>query len=281
MTPHVEGRFIGAAGKQIYWQGWLPDGDPTGVVVLVHGYAEHSGRYLHVAQRLVSAGYASYAVDHFGHGKSEGPRANVNRMSEVVADIDRVVRIAAAQHPGLPVFLVGHSMGGLLTLDYVTKTSTGSRYALTGVAVSAAAIDISIASGPERLLAKVLSKFVPNLAVTPLDSTMVSRDAQVVADYDSDPLNYHGRIKARTGAETIATAEKVRARLTESDLPILIMHGSGDKGAAVSGSKLLAEKASSKDVTLKLYDGLYHEVFNEPERDIVLGDLVDWLEART
>lgn len=281
MTTQVDGRFTGAAGKQIYWQAWLPDGEPTGVVVLVHGYAEHSGRYRHVADRLVSAGYATFAADHHGHGKSEGPRANVNRMSKVVADLDRVIRMAAAKHPELPVFLVGHSVGGLVTLDYVTKTSTGSRYPLAGVAVSGTGIDISIVSAPERLLAAVLSLLLPNLGVIPMKSSDVSRDPQVVADYDSDPLNYHGRIKARTAAEVLSTADKVGDRLPEVDLPILITHGTHDKGAAVSGARLIAEKASSTDVTLKLYEGLYHEIFNEPEQDVVLGDLLDWLKART
>lgn len=281
MTQHAEGRFTGAARKQIYWQAWLPEGKPAGVVVLVHGYAEHSGRYRHVAERLVSAGYAIYAPDHHGHGKSEGARANVNRMSEVVSDLDHVVRMAAAKHPELPVFLVGHSMGSLITLDYVTKTSTGSGYPLAGAAVSGTAIDISIVSAPERLVASILSGFVPNLGVIPLKTADLSRDPQVVAAYDSDPLNYHGRIKARTAAEVLGTTDKVGDRLPEVRLPILIMHGTDDKGAAVSGARLIAEKASSDDVTLKLYDGLYHEIFNEPEQDIVLGDLLDWLKART
>jgi acylglycerol lipase len=278
MSEHVDGKFTGAAGKQIYWQAWLPSGEPVGVVVIVHGYAEHSGRYTHVADRLVSAGYATYALDHYGHGKSEGPRANVNRMSQLVTDIDRVVRMAAARHAGLPVFLLGHSMGGLLAVDYVTSDG---RYDLAGLVVSAAGIDIAVGSPAEKVAARVLSRLVPNLAVTPFDSTPLSRDPQVVAAYDSDPLNYRGKVKVRTGAETLAAIDKVGAKLAAVDIPTLVMHGGDDQVVLVSGSQRLADQASSQDLTLKIYDGLYHEIFNEPEQDAVLGDVVEWLKAHS
>lgn len=124
MTLHDEGQFTGAAGDRVYWQAWLPDDKPRAVVALSHGVAEHSGRYTHVAQRFVRSGFATYAVDHRGHGRSEGTRANINRMSDVVADLDRCTRLGGHRHPGVPMFVLGHSMGGLIALDYVTRYQT-------------------------------------------------------------------------------------------------------------------------------------------------------------
>lgn len=278
MSEHADGHFTGAAGKQIYWQSWHPGSEPAGVVVLLHGYAEHSGRYSHVAAALNSAGYAVYAPDHYGHGKSEGPRANVNRFSELVTDVDRLVRLAAAEHAGLPVFLLGHSMGGLLAVAYVTSEA---RYDLAGLVVSAPALDIAVGSPAEKVAARVLSGIVPNVPVTPFDSGPISRDPAVVAAYDADPLVYRGKIKIRTGAETLATVDKVRARLGKVDIPTLVMHGGDDQIALRSGSQRLVDGVSTEDLTFKVYDGLYHEIFNEPEKDDVLADVVRWLKAHT
>lgn len=278
MSEHAEGHFTGAAGKQIYWQSWHPGSEPAGVVVLLHGYAEHSGRYSHVAAALNSAGYAVYAVDHYGHGKSEGPRANVNRFSRLVIDVDRLVRLAAAEHAGVPVFVLGHSMGGLLAVAYVTSEA---RYDLAGLVVSAPSLDIAVGSPAEKIAARVLSGIVPDVAVTPFDSGPISRDPAVVAAYDADPLVYRGKIKIRTGAETLATVDKVRTQLAKVDIPTLVMHGGDDQIALRSGSQLLADGVSTKDLTFKVYDGLYHEIFNEPEKDDVLADVVRWFKAHT
>lgn len=278
MSEHADGHFTGAAGKRIYWQSWHPGSEPAGVVVLLHGYAEHSGRYSHVAAALNSAGYAVYALDHYGHGKSEGPRANVNRFSQLVTDIDRLVRLAAAEHAGLPVFVLGHSMGGLLAVAYVTSEV---RYDLAGLVVSAPALDIAVGSPAEKVAARVLSGIVPNVAVTPFDSGPISRDPAVVAAYDTDPLVYRGKIKIRTGAETLATVDKVRTQLAKVDIPTLVMHGGDDQIALRSGSQRLADGVSTEDLTFKVYEGLYHEIFNEPEKDDVLADVVRWLKAHT
>lgn len=276
MSEHVDGRFTGSAGAEIYWQAWTPDA-VAGVVVIAHGYAEHGGRYEHVAERLCAAGYAAYVPDFHGHGRSGGSRANVNRISDAVADLDKVVRLAAEQHPDQPLFLLGHSMGTLIALDYVT----GAPFELRGLALSGALIDVAVGSKAERIAAKLMSSVVPNLPVTPFKSTLISRDPEVVAAYDGDPLNYHGRIKVRAGAEVLAGIDRIKARLADVRLPVLLMHGTGDQVNLPSGSQVVADRSSSEDVTLKWYDGLYHEVFNEPERDTVLDDLVDWLKQRT
>jgi acylglycerol lipase len=271
---HVEGRFTGAAGGQIYWQGWVPSGDVTGVVVLVHGLAEHGGRYAHVGKHFAQAGYALYAADHRGHGKSDGVKGNIHRMSEVVTDLETMVRSAAQRHPATPMFLYGHSMGGLVALAYLT----GRPAELNGAVLSASAVDIAVGSPLERLAAPVLSAIAPNLGVLRLDATAVSRDPEVVRDYDTDPLNYRGKTRVRTGAELLATVEKVKRDLGRVTVPLLVMHGSEDRLTSPTTSKTLSDRVGSTDVTVKLYDGFYHELHNEPEKETVFTDILRWLK---
>jgi acylglycerol lipase len=275
VTAHVEGTFPGAAGGSVFWQAWTP-ATTKGVVVIAHGLAEHSGRYAHVAERLSEAGYAVYALDHRGHGRTDGTRANVERFAHVRADLDTLLTKARGEHPGLPVFLLGHSLGGLIALDYVvTRGDSG----LTGLVLSGSAVDPSVGSAIQRRLAGLLSALTPNLGVLALDATAVSRDPAEVEKYVNDPLNYHGKIRARTGAETLAAVERVVSGVGTVRLPVLVMHGTLDRLTSPGGSKLVAERIGSTDKTLTLYDGLFHEIFNEPEKDVVLGDVVTWLDA--
>ena len=276
MIQNDDGVFAGAAGGEIYWQCWLPS-EPIGVVVIAHGLAEHSGRYAHVGLRLANANLAVYALDHHGHGRSTGTRANIIRMAHVRADLHELINRATAQQNELPAFLLGHSLGGLIALDYVISTGASD---LTGLLVSGAAVDPSVGSPIQRLVAKLFSSLTPNVGVMALDSTAVSRDPEQVARYDADQLNYHGKVRARTGAEAFAAAQRVAARLGSIRLPLLIMHGTADRLASPDGAKLIAAKVASADVTLKLYSGLYHEIFNEPEKDDVLDDVAEWLERR-
>lgn len=274
MTEHVEGTFPGAAGGSVFWQSWTPD-SPKGVVVIAHGLAEHSGRYAHVAERFADAGYAVYALDHRGHGKTDGTRANVDRFAYVRGDLDTLLTQARGERPGLPMFLLGHSLGGLIALDYLVARGASG---LTGLVLSGAAVDPSVGSAIQRKLAGVLSALTPNLGVLALDATAVSRDPAEVEKYVNDPLNYHGKIRARTGAESLAAVERVVAGLPRIALPVLVLHGTADRLTSPGGSKLIAERIGSADKTLTLYDGLFHEIFNEPERDAVLGDVVTWLD---
>ncbi|MBJ8337554.1 lysophospholipase [Antrihabitans sp. YC3-6] len=274
MTQHLEGNFTGAAGDRIYWQSWLPE-SVSAVVVISHGVAEHSGRYEHLANELADNGYAVYAIDHHGHGKSAGNRSNIDRMAGVVSDLDTLIGMTGESHPGLPIFLLGHSMGSLVALQYVT----GSPRNLRGLVVSAPPLEITVGSSIERAAAPVLSRLLPNLPVLQLDSSEVSRDPKVVHDYDTDPLNFRGRLPVRTGAEVLATAQNMRGRLSQLSLPVLILQGSADKLVDPIGAQVVADGVSSPDMTLKIYDGLYHEVFNEPEKATVIDDLVAWLKA--
>jgi acylglycerol lipase len=272
-VEHVEGRYAGAAGGQIYWQAWIP-AEITGVVVLCHGLAEHGGRYAHVGKRFAADGYAVYANDHRGHGKSDGTRANIVRMSTVVADLETMIRNVAQRHPDVPMFLYGHSMGGLIALAY----ATGRPAALDGLVLSGVAMDIARGKPFERIGAKVISTLAPNLGLLTLDATTVSRDPQVVRDYDNDPLNYRGKIRSRTASEMLATAAAIPAKLPALRTPMLVMHGTADRLTRPAGSELVAERAGSADLTLKLYEGWYHELHNEPEQQTVFTDVVRWLK---
>lgn len=275
MHQHDEGYTTVPGDGRVYWQSWEP-ADPKGVVVIAHGIAEHSGRYRHVAERLAHAGYAVAAGDHRGHGRSQGVRGNIDRMTLVLDDLDAVLTSAARRHPALPLFLLGHSLGGLIALDYAL--SRGHDH-LAGLVLSAPAVDPSVGSAAERLVAPLLSWVLPNLPITPLDVTAISRDPEVVAAYRADPLNYLGKIRARTGAEVLASVARVGKQLPAITVPTLIMQGTEDRLVRPSGAELIRDTVSSDDVTHKTYPGLFHEIFNEPEQDQVLGDVVDWLDA--
>jgi acylglycerol lipase len=272
----TDGRFTGAGGVEIRWQAWLPT-DPRAVVVIAHGAGEHSGRYAHVATRLTSAGYAVYALDHRGHGRSGGRRAVVDRMDNAVADLHTFVAFAASQHPERKVFLLGHSMGGTISLAFAPR----HQEELAGMVLSGPVAVLEAASPALRVAAKVLSALTPNLGVFGVDPSLVSRDPEVVRAYREDPLVFHGKLPARTVAELAGAVERFPDAVPGIRLPLLLMHGTADKLAPPAGSSMVHERAGSSDKTLRLYDGLYHEILNEPEKETVISDLLDWLNART
>jgi acylglycerol lipase len=259
-----------------YWQSWTGDGAPAGIVIVVHGVHEHSGRYRHVGERLAAAGYAVYALDHPGHGRSPGRRANIGSMAAAVDGVDRLVRFAAERHADLPVFIYGHSLGGLIALQYLTGDPQTT---IRGGVISAPALDTSTATRAQKLLAPKLSRLLPNLGVLTLDPAAVSRDPEVVRAYNTDPLNHHGRLKARTGTEIMLTAGAMPARLRKLTLPLLVLHGGADRLMPLAASELVRAQAGSSDLTLTVYEGLYHEPHNEPEQGAVLDDIVGWLDA--
>jgi alpha-beta hydrolase superfamily lysophospholipase len=273
-----EGRFDGAGGVGIHWQAWLPDGEPRAVVVLAHGASEHGGRYAWTGERLAAAGYALYALDHRGHGRSDGPRALIDRMDNAVADVGTLVGLAAGEHPGTGrPYLLGHSMGGCIALAYATRRQD----TIAGLLLSAPVAVLEAASPIQRLAGAVLSAIAPKVGVFEIDSTAVSRDPQVVVDYDADPLNYHGKLPARTVAELAGEVGRFPESVKGLTLPLLVLVGTGDRLVPPAGSELVYELASSSDKTIERYDGLYHEILNEPERDRVAADIVSWLDARS
>ncbi|MDQ6806717.1 MAG: lysophospholipase [Actinomycetota bacterium] len=270
-----EGTFSGAGGLNIFWQSWLPPGPCRGVVVIAHGAGEHSGRYLHVADRLVGEGYAVYAIDHRGHGRSEGPRAYIDRMDNAVADLDTLVLRAAEEQSGVPVFLLGHSMGATVSLCYALRHQDRLR----ALALSGPLAALEAASPALRAVARTLSVLTPRLPVIAVDSSLVSRDPAVVQAYNADPLVHHGKLPARTVAELGAAIESFPSRAPEITVPTLILYGTADGLCPTAGSVMLGQRIGAADLTVKSYPGLYHEILNEPERDQVMDDLCSWLEA--
>lgn len=270
------GTFSGEAGGEIFWQRWEAEGAAKGVVVIAHGVSEHSGRYTHVAERLNAAGYDVYALDHRGHGRSEGGRANIGRMASTVADVGTLIAIARERSPGLKLFLVGHSMGGAIALEFALEREGE----IDGLVLSAPAAALEAASRFELLAGRALSVIAPGLGVFAVDPETVSRDPEVVSDYAADPLNHHGKLPARTVAELAGAIETFSERAPGLSLPLLVMVGTGDRLVPPEASYMVERRAGSADKKLIAYEGLYHEILNEPERERVLDDLVAWLDER-
>ncbi|MBY4638116.1 lysophospholipase [Sphingopyxis sp. XHP0097] len=265
-----------AAGARLHVTRWLPAAPPKAIVLLAHGYAEHAGRYGHVAARLNEAGYAVYAVDHWGHGRSDGTPGFVPRFSAYLDGMRELLTLVEVNHPGTPRLLLGHSMGGLIaTLLLIERQDVFAAAALSGPAILPA-------EPPSRFtvwISRFLSRVFPRLGVLALDANGVSRDPAVVAAYSADPLVYTGKIGARLGQEFMDAMAAARAGAPRIALPILLQHGADDRLTAPEGSRFLFDHVASADKRLKLYPGLYHEIFNEPEQAAVLGELVAWLDA--
>ncbi len=271
-----QGSFRGTRARRLSWQSWSPAGERPlrGVVTIAHGYGEHIGRYQHVALRLNEAGYAVYGLDHHGHGRSAGKRGRVS-LRPAVDDLGQlVVTVSRARHPELPQFLLGHSMGGAIALRY----AMAHQQRLTGLAVSAplAAVD----GGPALLaLGKLLGILFPAAPVSRVDPRLVSKDNEVVKDYIADPLNHHGSIPAKVAREFIVHASTLGRDVGRITLPTLLMWGTSDRLCPPAGSEQVAANIGSTDLTVKRYEGLFHEILNEPEREQVLRDLIAWLDA--
>lgn len=258
-------------------QAWLPVDAPRAVVVLAHGGLEHSGRYAHVADQFGDAGLATYAIDFRGHGRSGGRAGQIERMSLLVDDLDRLVRLVEQRHSEVPIFLLAHSLGAMVALEYVITVHRD----LAGLVLSGTGIDVSGIPQLRATVAKRLSAALPNLGLMKLASDGVSRDPSVVRGYDQDPLVFRGRVPVRTAAELLVSADRVTPRLGSVRLPLLVLHGGADIIATSAGARMVYEGAGSIDKTLNVYDGLYHEIFNEPEKFAVIDDVVKWIEART
>ena len=274
---HTEGGFKGYKDLNIYYQCWLPEGKARAVLLVVHGWAEHSGRYMNLVDYFVPKGYAICALDYRGHGRSEGPRGYVDRFSDNLHDLKTFFDLVRSQHSDTKIFMVGHSMGGTVATAYVIE----HQHELAGLLLSGASL--MVGSGlPSALipLARILSVLMPRMGVFVLDAADISQDKAVVDAYVNDPLVYRGKITCRFAAEMLKTLRRLPSQMPEINLPILVMHGTADRLGEPEGSRLLYDRAGSKDKTLKLYQGFYHEVFNEPGREQVLSDMESWLAAR-
>jgi lysophospholipase len=257
---------------------WIPDA-PRAVVYVCHGHAEHLGRYSHLITALTSHGYAVYGQDHRGHGRSSGERALVMRFDDFVDDFRLLTERAHREHPELPQVLIGHSMGGLIAIRYALKYGDD----LNALVTSGPALVIDEGTSPsKRRIGKVVARLVPAgpLPRGQSDEDLLTTDPDVRLQFGLDPLTHHGPTRIRTAVEMLWAGEDARRKLGRIRMPLLAMHGANDTLTFPSGTRALFERASSEDKTLKLWPGMKHEIFNEPDRREVIRFMLDWIDVR-
>lgn len=277
-TEHREGRILGRGDVELFVQTWSPTGAIRGVVAIVHGIGEHSGRYDYLVQRLVERGFAVSALDNRGHGRSAGTHGHVDSWDDYREDVHSFIHYVSARFLRLPLFLYGHSLGALIVTDYVLFHADG----LNGLIVSGHPLRPAAVAKPMLIfLARLLSRYRPLTSFDlGLDDNMISRDPDVVKAYREDPL-VHRRVTARWGTESLAAVDRVRARAAEIRMPLLILHGGADKINSADGSRELFEKASSSDKELIIYPGGFHEPHNDLDRERVASDVIEWIMERS
>jgi acylglycerol lipase len=274
---HREGLLQASDGLRLFEQSWSPEAAKA-LVVVVHGYAEHSARYESAALHLAQNGYAVQAFDLRGHGRSQGGRCFVRRFDEYLDDLHVVLLRAASTWPEIPVFLLAHSLGGLIASLYVIS----ERAALSGFILSAPSVRLGRDfTELQARAALVLGGLFPHLPMVKCQSSSISRDPAVVQAYQTDALVYHGRTPARTGAEIVRAIRRIQRNMERIAIPLLVMHGGQDQVTDSEGSRELWARVGSTDKRIRICDGLYHEIMNEPEKASVLKEMSDWLDAHT
>lgn len=258
---------------------WQPTRLPIrGVVVVTHGIRDYALRYKRFAEQLAAQGFAVLAQDLRGHAHSGGDRQRFDSMKQMVADTDLVVSKAQKQYPGVPLFVYGHSLGGLITTEYALDH--GDK--LSGVVLSGAALQRPLSvSSFSVALARLVASIGPGLKVVEVDDHEFSRDKDVMMALANDPLIRHDKMPAASAVASIDGMEDVQQRMGQLKMPLLIMYGTSDKVNPIEGSQTLLSGAGSRDKTLKTYAGMYHDMMNEPEHDQVAADVISWLTART
>lgn len=264
-------------GLTMYSKGWTPEGEPKAVICLIHGLGEHIGRYDHVGAAFVEAGYALLGFDHRGHGKSGGARGHTPSAEAYYKDMDAILAEAAKRYPSAPRFIYGHSLGGFLSLAYALNRKPAVR----GMIISSPGLMTALHEQKVKVtLAKILGAIAPTITLpSGLDASHISRDPQVVKTYVNDPL-VHDKTSTGFGRAALQAGEFVFAHAAELSVPILLAYCSDDKIAFPRGSDEFAKLAPKQLVTLKRFDGLYHEPHNEPEKADVLKTYVQWLDGQ-
>jgi len=272
-----EGAFKSHDGLELFERGWEPESLARACVVHLHGYGEHCSRYAEMARVLNGAGFSVHTYDQRGFGRSPGKRGYINDFDVLLTDLDAFLAHVKPRIADRPWFLMGHSMGGLVLASYVETHCVDAR----GLIFSSSFLAFNDSVPPFLLkLADILGALAPWLPVSSIDNTRLSRDAKVVAEAERDPLSYHGSVRARTGAQFNAAIARARAGLHRINAPLYIIHGSDDALVPVHGSKFLYERCGSKDKTLKIYEGGYHELWNDLDKQAVFAGICEWLAAR-
>jgi acylglycerol lipase len=270
-----ESSFTGVGGLKIFTRTWLPAaGKPRAVVVIVHGFNSHSGQYLWVGDQFAAHDLAVYALDQRGRGKSEGERFYVEKMDDYIDDIDTLVTMAKAENPGLPLFLLGHSAGGVISCVYTLEHQDR----LAGLICESFAYELP---APDFVLSVLsgVSHIAPHAHVFKLNNADFSRDPQVVEAMNQDPLIAGESQPAQTASVLVHAGERLKREFSQITLPVLILHGTLDKATKPSGSQHFYEAAGSTDKTLKLYDGHFHDLLNDVDKEVVMADIQQWLDT--
>jgi alpha-beta hydrolase superfamily lysophospholipase len=270
----TEGTFKGVGGIAIFTRSWRPSGKPRGVVIISHGFNSHSGQYFWVAEQFLNAGLTVYALDHRGRGKSGGERFYVEKFADYVNDLATFIQFAKSQEPGLPIFLLGHSAGGVVSCQYAAQHQAE----LAGLICESFAFQVP---APDVVLAvlKGLSHLAPHAHVLKLKNEDFSRDPKVVETMNNDPLIAGESQPAETVAEMVRADEQLKNEFRLITLPLLILHGTQDKATKPSGSQLFYDTAGSSDKTLKLYDGAFHDLLNDIDKEKVMADVLSWINS--
>jgi len=273
-VQHRQGEFEGSRGTRLFWQSWVTEDSPKGVLCLVHGFGEHSGRYRYFVERLCAAGIAVFAFDLRGHGKSEGRRGHVVSMADFRGDLFAFLALVEAQRPGIPRFIFGHSMGSLVVLDYVLRNPQG----LAGTVTSGAGMEpAGVATPTVVFLARVLAAVWPVFPLRlPVDVTGLTRDKHEIEAYENDPL-VHNTSTTRMARELLDAIEWIKAHPGDLKTPVLMLHGEADRVNLPSGSRNFISKVTIPDKQLILYPGGFHELHNDLDKDSELTDLARWL----
>ena len=275
VVTHLSEQFAAADGLLLTRQVWRPEEGTTAVLALLHGYGEHGGRYRELAVELAERGLAVHVYDLRGHGRSGGRRGHVKRFSEYLDDTAVYLDAVRREDPGLPLFLLGHSMGGLVAALFAEQRADG----LAGLILSAPFLRIAIEVPPLKVrAARVASLVAPTLDIgNPVDAAGLSHDEAVVTAYRTDPLN-HYKATARWAAEVLVAQRAALASAAAITLPLLVMYGEADPVADPGGARELFAEVASADKTERAYPGYYHEIFNEAGRGAPIADLVAWLD---
>ena len=265
----------GSGGIKIFVRSWQPASDPRAVIVICHGVNSHGGQYLWAAAQFTAGGLAVYALDLRGRGKSDGERFYVERVADYVSDLAAVVKLAKSREPGLPVFLLGHSAGGVVSCTF-TLDHQGE---LAGLICESFAFKVP---APDFALAiiKGLSRFAPRLPVLKLKNKDFTRDREALLALDRDPLTANEAQPAATVAALVRADERLKKEFPLIRLPVFILHGTSDKATVPSGSQFFYDTVGSEDKTLKLYEGHFHDLLNDIGKEGVVADIKGWIGIR-
>jgi alpha-beta hydrolase superfamily lysophospholipase len=273
-VPHQE-KIESAKGLKIFVRSWAPASAPRAVVVICHGVNSHSGQYLWAGDQFAAAGFATFALDLRGRGESEGERFYVEDVADYVSDVASTIALAKSRNPGLPVYLLGHSAGGVTSATFVLDHQAE----LAGFICESFAFQVP-APGFALAAIKGISHVAPRLPVLKLKNEDFSRDAKVVAALNADPLTKGEVQPAATVAALARADERLHDGFPTITLPLLVMHGTDDKATVCQGSKFFYETAGSADKTLKLYEGHYHDLLADTGREQVMADILQWINKR-